>query len=177
MHFRMMVVALAAFLVAGSAGDVSACGDKFLRIGRSVRFGRYGAFYPGSILIYAPATSAPARIKDLAKVIKRAGHREVVVVTGLADLAAAMASRKYDLVLTGLAESAAVSRQVLAAPSRPDILPVVVRPTKADLAMALALSACVIDASSGHRNDALAQIDCRMEFRERGVRAHGAGAQ
>jgi len=41
------------------SADLSACGDKFLRVGRSARFKGYAAVHPASILIYKSLTSTP----------------------------------------------------------------------------------------------------------------------
>ena len=120
--------------------------------------------FPASIIVYAPPHSAPARIEGLAAVLRKAGHSPLVVTdrTGLAD---AFGSGKYDLVLAGLEHSSEIAGNAKRASSAPDIIPVLVRPTKSDLAAAKTLSVCRITAPSDHKNDALAEIDHRMELR------------
>jgi len=161
-HALTLVLTLA--VVATWAADLSACGDKFLRIGRSMRYGRYAAAYPASILIYSPRNSVPARVTDLAAVLKRAGHTPTVV-TQSSELATALASGKFDLVLTGLAQSEDVLRETKAASSRPGVVPVIFEGNKADEAAAEAISTCRIQLPGQHRNDALAEIDHKMELR------------
>jgi hypothetical protein len=142
----------------------AACGDKFIRIGRELRFGRYIAVHPASILIYGPPGSAPSRIVDFAAILKRAGH-SATVISSPGDLSSALRSGRFDLVLAGLAQAEEVARLTRGAPSPPDILPVLIKPRAVDIAAAEALSPCRINASAPHRNDALAEIDHRMELR------------
>jgi hypothetical protein len=157
-------IVLALALGTASTADLSACGDKFLRIGRSMRYGRYAAAYPATILVYSPRNSVPARVADLEATLKRAGHRPTVVAQP-AELRAALAAGTYDLVLTGLAQSDEVVRQAAEAPSHPGIVPVIFEGSKADEEAALAISTCRIQLPGQHRNDALAEIDHKMELR------------
>lgn len=153
---------------------VSACGDKFIRIGRQLRYGRYVAVYPATILVYGPAKSAPFRIADLPLVLKRAGH-SATVVTGSAEFSSALRSGKFDLVLAGLDQAQEVIRESRLAPSRPDLVPVLVNARPAEKAAAKALSTCVIDVPAAHKNDALAEIDRRMELRIQAAAKSGEG--
>lgn len=166
---RVLAPVLTLCLAATWAVDLSACGDKFLRIGRSVRYGRYAAAYPAAILVYSPRNSVPARVTDLATVLKRAGHRPTVI-TQPADLAAALTAGAFDVLLTGIAQADDVLRQAAAAPSRPHVVPVIFEGNPADEAAAAAISTCRIQLPGRHRNDALAEIDHKMELR---VAAHG----
>ena len=63
----------------GRSVDLGACGDKFLRVGRSARFRRYAAVHRVRILIYRPVQSTPAGINELTGFLKRAGHKPVVL--------------------------------------------------------------------------------------------------
>jgi hypothetical protein len=72
MHRRAIVATLVASAIAGPI-DLGACGDKFLRVGRSARYHRYAAIHPASILIYTPATASRKGIGDLEQLLKRAG--------------------------------------------------------------------------------------------------------
>ncbi len=165
----VLTLLLTACLACVSIVDLSACGDKFLRIGRSMRYGRYAAAFPATIVLYSPRNSVPARVADLAAVLKRAGHRPSVV-TQLAELRTALAAGKVDLVLTGIAESDEVLRQVALAPSRPGVVPVIFEGNKADEKAAEAISSCRIQLPGQHRNDALSEIDHKMELRAAGAR-------
>lgn len=161
---RAVTLALILAVVANVSADLSACGDKFLRVGRSMRYGRYAAAYPAAILVYSPRNSAPSRVADLAQVLKRAGHSPTVV-TQPAELAAALAAGKFDLVLSGLAQSGDALRAASAAPSHPDVVPVIFEGSKEDEAAAEKISTCRIQLPGQHRNDALAEIDHKMELR------------
>ena len=88
---------LTAVLTTAAVGITEACGDKFIRIGREIRYGRYVAIHPATILVYGPARSAPSRLPELPDLLKRAGHTAVVVSKPEA-LAAALRSGKFDLV-------------------------------------------------------------------------------
>lgn len=160
----MASVMLAALCAGMWTADLSACGDKFLRIGRSMRYGRYAAAYPAAILLYSPRNSVPARVTDLAATLKRAGHRPTVV-TDAAALTAALSAGAVDLVLTGLAQADDVAVAVRQAPSHPDVVPVIFSGNKADEAAAEAISTCRVELPGQHRNDALAEIDHKMELR------------
>lgn len=160
----VMALVTSLCVAAATTVDVAACGDKFLRIGRSMRYGRYAAAYPASILVYSPRNSVPARVTDLTAVLKRAGHTPLVV-TEPAALASALASGSYDLVLAGLAESDDVLSMAQAAASHPDLVPVIFSGSAADEAAATRLSSCRIMLPGAHRNDALAEIDHKMELR------------
>ena len=153
-------------VVAAWVAEGSACGDKYLRIGKSMQSGRYVAIYPAPMLVYAPTNSTLARVRDLPGVLKRAGHSPVVVTDATA-LGTAMASGKYELVLAGLEHAQELATRKDRSASAPDVLPVLVKPTKAELAAAKILSSCVLNATGGHVNVALAEIDHRMELRRK----------
>lgn len=162
---RTITTLLLAMAMSAAASDVlSACGDKFIRIGRQLRYGRYVAMYPASILIYGPSRSAPARIPELPMALKRAGH-SATVVTSAEQLSAALRSGKFDLVLAGLEHAQEAVREARLAPSRPDVVPVLIKPSEADEESAKSVSTCRVNASAPHKNDALAEIDHKMELR------------
>jgi hypothetical protein len=130
----LLPVLLGALTVVGAASQPTrACGDKFLLVGRGVKFQRaYAAIYPASIVIYAQPERHTARaIRDprLQTDLKLAGHRVLVVETDVA-LARALDSDKVDLVLTDVADADRMSTQGAASPSRPTVLPVMYEPTK-----------------------------------------------
>src|SRR5258705_7773965 len=97
------------FLAAGAAGSqaVSACGDKFLLLGRGVRFQRaYAAIHPASVLLVIPPKSVKkAAVRDprLKDALKMAGHR-VDVVTA-ANVRDALSRSGYDIVLAAQADA------------------------------------------------------------------------
>jgi hypothetical protein len=108
---------------------VSACGDKFLLVGRGVSFRRaYAAIHPASILLVLPAKSvksAAVRDSSLLSALKLAGHR-VEVVQQPANLADVLGRSRHDIVLAERADaSAAGEAAASAAQTRPSIVSVV----------------------------------------------------
>jgi len=118
----LLAAALTVCVIASVGAQVaSACGDKFLAIGRGVRFQRaYAAIHPASILIVFPPTSVKtAAVRDprLMTALKMAGHR-VQTVQQPANLAGAMARTPHDIVLVEKADAAA-AREAATANGQP----------------------------------------------------------
>ena len=114
--------ALAVVVVAGLGSQaLSACGDKFLAVGRGLRFQRaYAAIHPASILIVLPAKSvktAAVRDSRLVTALKMAGHR-VQTVQQPSNLADAFARAPHDIVLVEKADASA-ARDAAAANGQP----------------------------------------------------------
>jgi len=130
---KLCVALLIAASGLGAAGDLSACGDKFLFIGRGTRFGRaYAAIHPASILIYVNPRSAHAAVMrdpQLASSLKQAGH-QVQTVPDARALSATLHSGAIDIVLADVSEAPTLESQLETTPSRPTILPVLFRPTE-----------------------------------------------
>ena len=122
------------------SGVLSACGDKFLVVGRGVRFQRaYAAIHPASILIVLPlknVKSAAVRDSRLLAELKLAGHR-VEVVQQPANLSDVLARSRHDIVLAEQAD-AVVVRNIAEASGRaePSIIGVLEDPSPGELAAA-----------------------------------------
>jgi hypothetical protein len=134
-------VALAAvFLTVASIGSqaVSACGDKFLLVGRGVRFQRaYAAIHPASILIVVPPKSvknAAVRDSRLQTALKMAGHRVEIVAP--ANLAEILGRSRYDIILAERADALAIPDVLPAGPSKPMVIGVLEDPSSAALTAA-----------------------------------------
>jgi hypothetical protein len=149
------------------AGAAQACGDKFVLLGRGVKFQRaYAAIYPASIVIYAqPQRHAAKAIRDLRlqNDLKQAGHR-VSLVESQAALARALASERVDLVLTDVADADQTATEGAASPSKPIVLPVMYEPTKEDLQRIEARYHCRLK-SSDKADRYLVTIDHAMKVR------------
>jgi vacuolar-type H+-ATPase subunit F/Vma7 len=122
-----------------SAG-VSACGDKFLLVGRGVRFQRaYAAIHPASILIVLPpksVKSAAVRDSSLVTALKMAGHR-VEVVQQPANLFDALGRSRHDLVLAERADASAIQEAAAGTgQQKPSIVAVLEQPSAAELTAA-----------------------------------------
>src|SRR6185503_17811099 len=104
------LVLLTVAIVATPIGwrPVEACGDKFLLVGRGVRFQRaYAAVHPANILIYArPTTSANRAIRDpqFHKSLRQAGH-QVSVIEDSTLFEHALQLSTFDIVLADLLEA------------------------------------------------------------------------
>ena len=150
-------------------GHLLACGDKFLRIGHNARAGRYVAVYPGSVLLYQLPGSNASLVKDLERIVRASGHKTVSVKTA-ADARAALASGQFDIVLAGPGEVPTALQLTSGGRSAPDLVPILYKPSKAELATAHHQYECLIAVPTDHKNRALAAIDCRMELRVKPTR-------
>lgn len=160
---RVLVGAVVVATFASSAADLRACGDKFLRAGRSARARGYAAIHPASILIYKPRAT-PKGLSEFEAMLKRAGHKAVAVQRE-SGLSQAFAGAKYDVVIADYEEVANIKEELQAIPSRPGLLPVLSKPTKAMAAEASKAFICLIRPDKMTKYDALAQIDHLMERR------------
>jgi hypothetical protein len=139
---KMLVALTLALLSIISIGTqvVSACGDKFLLVGRGVRFQRaYAAIHPASILIILPpksVKSAAVRDSRLMTALKMAGHR-VEVVQQPANLSEVLGRSRHDLVLAEAADVPAI-RDAAAGigQGKPSIVSVLEQPSAAELTAA-----------------------------------------
>lgn len=139
---KTLAVLTLAFLSIISIGPqvVSACGDKFLLVGRGVRFQRaYAAIHPASILIMLPpksVKSAAVRDSSLVTALKMAGHR-VEVVQQPANLSDVLGRSRHDLVLAERADASAI-REAAArnGHKEPSVIAVVEQPSTVELTQA-----------------------------------------
>lgn len=112
----------------------NACGEKFLQVGRGARFRAYAAIYPASILVYAhgaPGASTVIRDRGLQASLKAAGHT-LTMVEDEQLLEQALKSDKFDLVLADAADATSLERKAQLSPTRPTVVPVMYKPTKAE---------------------------------------------
>jgi hypothetical protein len=125
--------------IAGAVSPaLSACGDKFLIVGRGVRFQRaYAAIHPASILIVVPPKSvknAAVRDSSLQTALKMAGHR--VATAPSAGAADALSHAHYDIVLAERADAVGVTASGSADQPRTAIVGVLEDPSAAEMAAA-----------------------------------------
>jgi hypothetical protein len=161
---RILTLIAVAAVLATVTADLDACGDKFLRVGRSARFRRYAAVHPAAILIYTPADATPDGIKEFEAILKRAGHRPVTLPNG-ADIAQALAAAPYDVVIANFSDSNLVRDRIRAAASPASLLPILYKPTKAVAEQAERQFICLIKPDAMTKYDALAEIDRLMQQR------------
>ena len=131
MRRTFFVAAFVSALLVTNIPIIRACGDKVLRIGRGVRFQRTS--HPAAILIYIPSNSD--RATQLQSMLEKAGHTSYKA-QDVAALRTALMSRRYDVVFTDLAEAAGLEKQIETLSSKPVVVPVVSKETKAEISMA-----------------------------------------
>src|SRR4029450_248630 len=110
MFRRLVVFGVAASMFLAFWTDLSACGDKFMRVGRSASGRRYAAIHPSSILIYRPAGSTPQGMTDFERLLKQAGHAPRVLERG-EGVAPVLASASYALLIADYADVALRSEE------------------------------------------------------------------
>ena len=159
----VFIIGLIAIVTAASV-DVGACGDKFLRVGRSSRFRRYAAVHPATILIYKPVNSTPAGIEALKSILKQAGHKPVASDNGTGFLGA-VAAAQYDVVIADYGDAPQIRKDLQSAASKPALLPILYKPSKAVEAEAEKQYVCLIKPHAMTKYDALAEIDRLMELK------------
>jgi hypothetical protein len=132
-----LVVGCLAIAVSGSQA-LSACGDKFLLVGRGVRFEQaYAAVHPATILIVLPVKSvksAAVRDSRLLTALKRAGHK-IEIVQQPANLADVLGHSRPDIIVVERADALALHD--IATPAgrlKPSLVGVLEDPSPAALA-------------------------------------------
>jgi DNA-binding NtrC family response regulator len=161
---RLLVIGSVTIGFVTVSADLSACGDKFLRAGRSSRIRNYAAVHPASILIYKPVNATTSGLKDWQKTLKQAGHTSHVVDHGTA-LTQAFAGAEYDLVIADYADASKVKAAAQALPSQPRVLPILHKPTKTLAEEAKKEYEHLINPDKMDKFQALAEIDHVMEMR------------
>lgn len=165
--FRRGLVVFTMAAVAGSASaDLNACGDKFLRAGRSARTKGYAAVHPASILIYKPNATARG-LQEFESLLKRAGHKPVALKDA-SLLSQALTSAKYDVVIADYADATAIKGQFRAGSAEPGLLPILSNPSKAQEAEAAKHYHCVLKPEKMTKYEALDEIDHVMALRRKG---------
>lgn len=170
---RLLAIAIVPALLAAGSIDLSACGDKFLRPGKSSRWRRYQPVHPASILIYTPVKATPAGIRELETLLKKAGHRPLTVPHG-SPVSQAVSSGPYDLVIAEYADASRVKAAISDLPSRPDVLPILHEVTKAVAAEAEREYPFLLKPQVMSKTEALVQIDHLMDLRRKGTAAAAA---
>jgi hypothetical protein len=158
---------------------VSACGDKFLLVGRGLRFQRaYAAIHPASILILLPpksVKSAAVRDSRLVTALKMAGHR-VDVVKQPANLSEVLGRSRHDIVLAERADALAIQAVAgVGGQPKPSIVGVLEDLSPAELAAARQQLEYVLK-SPQSLPQILNLLDDVMKARLDGLRRTGSGA-
>ena len=144
------------------------CGDKFVLIGGGARVNR--SKFPSRVLVFMnPGSRIPAAEKEfhVEATLAAAGHKPKVVESE-AEVEKALASGQYDLVLADLADVPRLQKECSASASKPAVLPLLYKPTAAELAAAEKEANCLVRPSK-RSSDLLAVIDETMQSRQKGA--------
>src|SRR5262249_40731922 len=149
---------------------LGACGDKFLRVGRSVRFRRYAAVHPVAILIYSPRDATREGLDELKNFLKQAGHKPVVL-DRKSSVSGALAASRYEVVMGAYLEADRLTHELHAASSEAALLPILDTQDQAIETEAKRQYAFLITPHTMNKFDALAEIDRLMDSRSRNMAA------
>jgi hypothetical protein len=160
---RRFVAVILGVLALAWGSPTYACGDKFLRLGRSSRIRAYASVHPSPILVYAPRWTRRG-IADFEKMLSRAGHTPLTVTSERA-ISQAMSAGSYAVVIAVHTDARAIKPALDLLPSRPALLPVVYKATKAEAAEARAAYQCVLNPESMTTFQALEEIDRLIDLK------------
>ena len=169
MRRRVFITGLIGATAAGSI-DLDACGDKFLRVGRSARFRRYAAVHPAAILIYTPRGATREGLDELTGLLKRAGHNAFALDRN-ASVSGALTASPFDVVIADYLDADRLKSDLQSASSRAALLPILNSPNQALETEAMRQYAFLIKPRTMTKFDALAEIDRLMESRGRSTAA------
>jgi hypothetical protein len=171
MRKLMFVIVAAAGTCLLLSPPLSGCGDKFVVLGRGLRFQAvHMSAHPASILIYMnPNSHVPAAEKELQlqATLRLAGHKPHAVEAS-SDLDKALSSGSYDLVLADLSDVATLEPEVHAAASKPEIVPILYNPTPTELEAAKKQYSCLFKADK-KSHELLTVIDEAVQSRLKGA--------
>jgi hypothetical protein len=163
----LLSLSFAAMAVALARIDLTACGDKYIRLAQRLGPG-YRAQQAATVLIYMPQSSvvpAAAGKIGLHDALRRAGHK-IYSVTREDDLDSALMVRAYDIVIADAASGNAIAPVLQRAAGRPTLVPVFHNESRRELEDARKQLRCLI-ASRERAYHALAEIEHVMELRRR----------
>jgi hypothetical protein len=144
------------------------CGDKFVMISGGSRVNR--SKFPSRVLVFMnPGSRIPAAEKEfhVEATLTAAGHKAKVVESE-AEVEKALDSGSYDIVLADSADVPGLQKKCGASASKPAVLPLLYKPTAAELSAAEKEANCLVRPSR-KSSDLLAVIDETMQDRRKGV--------
>jgi hypothetical protein len=141
-----------------------ACGDKFLVIGRGLRYERaYAAAHPASMVFYSLNQN---ETKNLQAALKKAGHK-ITTTTNEQQLLSTLNSGKYDLVLLNLDNASLLGTKILATSSKPFVLPVINKSKTGKIEVSASKEPCILK-NEDKNKDAIKVIDHVMDDKIKG---------
>jgi hypothetical protein len=165
MKFARGCFVVAGFLVFGST-VAEGCGDLLVSFGRGVRYQRaYRASRQATIAVFWNNRESGSVLTNskLQSAMREVGHR-VVFVQDSTQLGVALKAGKVDVVLADFSDAASIAPEVESASSKPVIVPVLYKPSNADMAAARKQYPFPLKASSDEMQF-LTAIDDAMKLR------------
>ena len=154
------------------APDLSACGDKFLLVGRSLRYKQaFASTHPSSIVAYAASGSPVGELvnqQGFAALLTFAGHN-VRVVDSTKALGQALNNSRVDLVLADVQNGPELQRGLAGVRSHPLLVPIVFNASRSASASVEQQYGCVIRIPS-RAIDALAAVEEAVKLHTRQTR-------
>jgi ABC-type amino acid transport substrate-binding protein len=156
-------------LVAGGGilGGLALLSGGSMALACGVRFQRAYAGRQANVVIYSSGTQSGTTLGSarLHSTLTQAGHK-LQTVQGASQLSEALKCGKVDVVLADLADLAGITRELQSAPSIPVVLPVLFKPSKAELAAAQKQYKLALKATADEVHY-LTAIDEAMKLRSR----------
>ena len=144
---KLLCVLLICVITSAGLIEASACGDKTMRVG-GIRFNKILLRdHHANILIYSPAIPK-GKAPQLTEYLQKNGQK-TKYVEDAGSFRAGAVSGQYDLILTDLADAGTLKSVVEASSPRTMVVPVVLKPSKADKAAAKRYKVVVTDPESG----------------------------
>jgi hypothetical protein len=145
-----------------------ACGDKLMLLSHA-RLRQIYRARPASILVYMRPNSAVPEIVRSLPAVKESGLYKFYTVEDRGALDQALKGGKYDLLLADISDAEGLQQETRSSPSKPVVLPVVHKSSKAETMAAEKRFHCVLKAPSS-ANHYLDAIDEAMVVRMNTVR-------
>lgn len=123
---RVIAIALCAAIGAGATSQAQACGEVMYRMGGALRYHAFITRHPAEILLYADNASAnsPSDHRDeFHHSLEKAGHK-VMLANGPDALAQALATHRFDVIITYATSLPTVNAQLAHAQREPSLIPV-----------------------------------------------------
>lgn len=136
--WKLYLTGIAAAILFVPCQPAKACGDKLLSMARGVRLHSvYTAWRSASILIYQVRNAGENTVKQpqFQLSLRQAGHK-VRTVEDASQLGEALSSARFDLVLADIGDAGTLAKRIAPLRSRAMVLPVVYKPSKAELTTA-----------------------------------------
>lgn len=164
MNRMLLVLALILLVFSQFTPQVQSCGDKFLVIGRGLRYERaYRAAHPASLLFYSLNEK---EIKSLQSTLQKSGHK-ITTAANEQQLIITLNSTHFDLVLLNLNNASFLGTKILATSSKPFVLPVINQPKGEKTEVNTAQQPCILKYQDKNK-DAIKVIDQVMEDKIKG---------